>query len=228
MFHTSQRVPSQFVVWTRVRATGDGLGLSRYPTPIARESTLGHIDDVLTLVPAQDTTSTSHLNSRPLGLASRTTPDTFGDLPLPREQTWLHGDFTKANLFFRTVTVSAVLDWELAKVGPATSEEVFRTCHFCFDDKVKPWSAFLAACRTEREMSTEELDLGAELFAEHRARVLWEFDAVYREGNDHARKYSVAPASVPDHPLGEAARRRSDAGMTATRPDHVKGWHFRD
>lgn len=174
----------------------DDLGVPTYGASRAVKDVLRDIEELLELVPPADHVARSHLLSRQAWLSAQTDDFDAAAQSLLARRTSLHGDLTDVNLFFDGDTVSAVLDWELAMLGPAQAE-FFRTAHFCYDDRVPLWVAFLEGYRREHEITADDLDAGAELFATHRARGLWEFDAVYREGNDRARQYLVSPTFHP-------------------------------
>lgn len=174
----------------------DDLEVPTYGAPRPIKEVLCDIEQLLALVPAADEVARSHLLSRQAWLSAQLDDFEAAAASLLTSRISLHGDFTDVNLFFEGDAVTAVLDWELAMLGPAQAE-FFRTAHFCFDDRVPLWVAFLEGYRREHEVTADGLDAGAELFATHRARGLWEFDAVYREGNDRARQYLVSPVFRP-------------------------------
>jgi Ser/Thr protein kinase RdoA (MazF antagonist) len=176
------------------------VGLPAYSSPPNRGRTLERIDQLLALIAAQDITRPEDTWARQL-LTDRARwlhhqPTTDHSWDLVQERSFLHGDFTDVNLFFTVGGVSAVLDWEQAQTGPAGAE-FMRCAHFCFGDRVELWQALLRGYRRERDFSFGDLEAAAELYGEHRAHALWEFDAVYREGNERARRYIVSPHFVP-------------------------------
>jgi homoserine kinase type II len=120
----------------------------------------------------------------------------FADLPVQL----LHGDYHEGNLFFRPDgTISAVIDWELASVGPRALE-IIRTLDvaLCLSQDIATGAArtraFLHAYAAEAPLTRQECLTMPELYWGYRVHSLWVYEEHYRKGS--ARTDQVAMEDV--------------------------------
>jgi homoserine kinase type II len=124
-------------------------------------------------------------------------PAAFAALPAQM----LHGDFHEGNLFFGpSARVTAVIDWELAAVGPRALE-IIRTLDVALratgDDRAAEarLRAFLHAYTAEAPLTRDEGQAMPDLYWAHRVHSLWVYEEHYRKGS--ARTDHLAMEDIP-------------------------------
>lgn len=112
------------------------------------------------------------------------------------EQQVIHGDYQETNLFFEHGEVSAVIDWDQSYVAPR-AWEVVRTLHYvCKLDRVA-CRTFLEAYRGVLPLTSAELEQAALAYGWMRAHDLWQYQAIYLEGNQRVRAFLQPGPFVP-------------------------------
>jgi homoserine kinase type II len=139
----------------------------------------------------------------------------------------LHGDFHDGNVFFdRHGSVSGVVDWELAAVGPRAFEliralDVALRLPADLDAGGARVQALLHAYIGEVDLTYEECMAMPEMYLAHRVHSLWVYEEHYRLGS--ARTDQIAMQDIADLEWWIANRRRvalalADSARAAPRP----------
>jgi homoserine kinase type II len=100
----------------------------------------------------------------------------------------IHGDFQQSNLFFSRGVVSAIIDWERARVAP-WGWDIVRALHLMFELVPDLCCAFLEGYQSVVKVNSFELANTASLYGEEQDMDTWMFRAIYLEGNDRARRF---------------------------------------
>lgn len=100
----------------------------------------------------------------------------------------IHGDYQETNLFFEHGVVSAIIDWDQAYPAPR-AWEVLRALHYIFQFDPAPCHLFLQAYRRELPLSSEELDVAANMYSWKRTHDLWLQEEYYLRGNQRVREF---------------------------------------
>lgn len=122
---------------------------------------------------------------RTLLVAGVPAPGAFADLPAQM----LHGDFHEGNLFFGADgRITAVIDWELASVGPRALE-IIRTLDIALrathdsPAAAERLRAFLHAYVAQAPLTRDECLAMPELYWAYRVHSLWVYEEHYRKGS---------------------------------------------
>ncbi|MBI3970720.1 MAG: phosphotransferase [Chloroflexi bacterium] len=125
-------------------------------------------------------------------------PEAFASLPAQV----LHGDFHEGNLFFAAGgTISGIIDWELACIGPRCWE-VIRTLDYAlqlpkdFASGGARLKAFLHAYLAEAPLTYDECVVMPELYWAYRVHSLWVYEEHYRKGS--AKTDRLAMEDIPN------------------------------
>jgi Ser/Thr protein kinase RdoA (MazF antagonist) len=112
------------------------------------------------------------------------------------EQQVIHGDYQETNLFFADNTVSAVIDWDQSYAAPR-AWEVTRALHYLFQFNPAPCHLFLQSYRRELPLSSEELDITANVYSWIRTHDMWLYEEYYLQGNQRVRQFYSPHAFRP-------------------------------
>jgi Ser/Thr protein kinase RdoA (MazF antagonist) len=104
------------------------------------------------------------------------------------EQQVIHGDYQETNLFFENDTVCAIIDWDQAYAAPR-AWEVIRAMHYLFQFNPALCHLFLEAYRRELPLSSEELDITANVYSWIRTHDMWLYEEYYLQGNQRVRQF---------------------------------------
>ncbi|GCE14384.1 phosphotransferase [Tengunoibacter tsumagoiensis] len=104
------------------------------------------------------------------------------------EQQVIHGDYQETNLFFEDGQVSAVIDWDQSYVAPR-AWEVVRTLHYVCKLERGDCRIFLDAYRCVLPLTSAELEVAAVTYGWMRAHDLWQYQAIYLDGNQRIRAF---------------------------------------
>jgi homoserine kinase type II len=163
-------------------------------------ATLNTISEIEAIIHARqqpndyDTQALIRLQERRLWLETAQPPDeaTFAQL----ERQVIHGDYQETNLFFENNTVSAVIDWDQSYAAPG-AWEVIRALHYLFQFDPAPCHLFLQAYRRELPLSSEELDITANVYSWIRTHDMWLYEEYYLQGNQRVRQFFSPHAFTP-------------------------------
>jgi Ser/Thr protein kinase RdoA (MazF antagonist) len=100
----------------------------------------------------------------------------------------IHGDFQNSNLFFSAGSVSAIIDWERARVAPAGWDMV-RACHLMFELDPILCRPFLEGYQSVASVDASELSSTAALYGEEQDRCTWLLRVIFLEGNERAKRF---------------------------------------
>lgn len=123
------------------------------------------------------------LNARRRWLAAnRNCPDTCVGSPQV-----IHGDYQLTNVLFDGDSISAVIDWDKARVASPLMEVVRSLDHglgLAKDDS----AAFLAGYRTLRAITDADLAAAVEYWTHQQARSLWVLERICIDGNSRVER----------------------------------------
>jgi Ser/Thr protein kinase RdoA (MazF antagonist) len=163
-------------------------------------ATLAAIDEIAAIIKARpqpddyDTQALIRLQQRRMWLETTQPPDETAFARL--EQQVIHGDYQETNLFFANNTVSAIIDWDQSYAAPRTWE-VIRAMHYLFQFNPAPCHLFLEAYRRELPLSSEELDITANVYSWIRTHDMWLYEEYYLQGNQRVRQFYSPHAFTP-------------------------------
>lgn len=160
--------------------------------PIDLATTLATIDTIETAIRSQsqrndeDRQALSQLAARRAWLT--TAPSVNMEDLSSLEQQVIHGDYQETNLFFKDGQVSAVIDWDQSYRAPR-AWEVVRTLHYVCKLEGTASRTFLDAYRCVLPLTPTELEVAAATYGWMRAHDLWQYQAIYLEGNERIRAF---------------------------------------
>jgi Ser/Thr protein kinase RdoA (MazF antagonist) len=111
----------------------------------------------------------------------------------------IHGDFHNNNLFFFQGSVSAIIDWERARIAPG-GWDVVRALHLMLGLNPVLCRAFVKGYQGVASIDALELASTASLYGEEQDTNTWLLRVIYREGNERARRFLK---SGEFHPFAE-------------------------
>jgi Ser/Thr protein kinase RdoA (MazF antagonist) len=114
------------------------------------------------------------------------------------EQQLIHGDYQESNLFFERGRVAAIIDWDQTYVA-AREWEIARSLHYACTFDFARCRAFLAGYRAHAPVDSAALDLAATCYAHMRTHDLWQYQAIYLDGNQRVRRFVSPGAFIPLH-----------------------------
>lgn len=100
----------------------------------------------------------------------------------------MHGDFQNSNLFFSAGSVSAIIDWERARLAP-TGWDMVRALHLMFELDPVLCRAFLEGYQSVASVDASALASTASLYGEEQDACIWLLRVIYLEGNDRAKRF---------------------------------------
>ncbi|RYZ88686.1 MAG: hypothetical protein EOP06_10535 [Proteobacteria bacterium] len=100
----------------------------------------------------------------------------------------IHGDYQNNNLFFSQGAVSAIIDWERARLAPG-GWDIVRALHLMFELEPTLCRAFVQGYQSVTSIDASELAVTANLYGEEQDTDTWLLRAIYREGNKRARRF---------------------------------------
>ena len=99
----------------------------------------------------------------------------------------IHGDYQLTNVLFDGVAISAVVDWDRARVASPLMEVVRSLDHGLGLDR-EDTTAFLAGYRSVRSIADDDLAATVEYWTHQQARSLWALEQICIDGNSHVER----------------------------------------
>ncbi|MEO7908318.1 MAG: phosphotransferase [Roseiflexaceae bacterium] len=121
--------------------------------------------------------------------------DTLPDISMLEQQV-IHGDYQETNLFFQDERVAAIIDWDQTYLA-SRAWEVARTLDLVCTFEEEASRAFLDGYRAHAPLEPAALDQAATCYGLMRAHDLWQYRAIYFEGNQRIQQFVSHGAFVP-------------------------------